>query len=321
MQIIFAPAFLLVPPTPMKTPVFPHMVALVVLGMISPLIAQNSIGSSRSFFSAQKDDSLSGESDAESTAFLESADRFEVPPTKKAQGYLLDSKPAYSLQNSANLDPKASKRKNVESVVDLNLLRNPSPLRKVANKTASLQRYEIEENSLQKGLARISAVYRESGKREKTLTCQSISLSAEQRIKLDVSRVLEIVETEVAANPRCACEIVKVAISASDADTALVASIVQTAIASAPEQMRIISQCAIATMPQSVTAVQALLAKIDPNAGEANSYSSKSSKSAKSPKVATASAFATPDPLDRFPMPVVIPIITSNPVTNVNPSN
>jgi hypothetical protein len=305
----------------MKTPVFPIMVALLVLGMATPMFAQNSVGTPRSFSNAQKDDNLNGDSDLESGAFSESADRFEVPTTKKAQGNLLDSKPAYSLQSAATLDSKATKHKNVESVVDLNLLRNPSPFRRVANKTASLPRYEIEENSLQKGLARIAAIYRESGKHEKSSNCQSISLSVEQQIKLDATKILEIVETEIGANPTCACEVVKAAISASDADTALVAAIVQTAITSAPEQMRMISQCAIASMPESVAAVQALLAKIDPNAGETASYSSKSAKSAKSAKVATASMLSTPNPLDRLVMPVMVPIITSNPVTNVNPSN
>jgi hypothetical protein len=305
----------------MKTPVFPRMVALLVLGMATPMFAQNSVGTPRAFSSAQKNDSLNGDSASESVAFSESADRFDVPPTSKAQANLLDSKPAYSLQSAATLDSKATKRKNVESVVDLNLLRNPSPFRRVANKTASLPRYEIEENSLQNGLARISAIYRETGKREKAPNCPSISLSTEQKIKLDATRVLEIVEAELGANPTCACEVVKAAISASDADTALVAAIVQTAITLAPEQMRMISQCAIASMPESVAAVQALLAKIDPNAGETVSYGSKSAKSPKSAKVATASMFSTPNPLDRLPMPVAVPIITSNPVTNVNPSN
>jgi hypothetical protein len=71
-------------------------------------------------------------------------------------------------------------------------------------------------------------------------------------------------------------------------------------------------------LPLSAVAVRALLAKIDPNAGEAPSDSS---KSAKGPKNATASAFATPDPLNRFPIPVVIPIITRDSVTKVNPSH
>ena len=45
--------------------------------------------------------------------------------------------------------------------------------------------------------------------------------------------------------------------------------------------MRIVSQRAIATMPDSITEVQALLARLDPNAGDSG-YSSKSSKSSKS---------------------------------------
>lgn len=44
---------------------------------------------------------------------------------------------------------------------------NRSPYRKVAMRTGP-QRYEIEADSMQKGLARMSAVYREASKRAKS---------------------------------------------------------------------------------------------------------------------------------------------------------
>jgi hypothetical protein len=321
LQTILKGAFLSPPPNFMKTPVFPHMVALLVLSTITPLIAQNSVGTLRSFDVAQKVDDLVGESDSGFTSYQESSTRYEVPAIEKAQGSLLDSKPVYASQDALTLDSFASSKQKVESVVDLNVLRKPSPYQKVAVSNGSLRPYQIEENSLQKGLQKISAVYREAGKREKSPNCQSVSLSAGQRIKLDVSKTLEIVEAEVGANPACACEIVKTAISASDADVSLVVSIVQTAITATPENMRIISQCAIASMPESVTAVQALLAKIDPNSGNAAVYSSKSAKSAKSPKSAKVAAVSSsPNPLDRFYTPIFTPIITTKPVTDVNPS-
>jgi hypothetical protein len=78
--------------------------------------------------------------------------------------------------------------------------------------------------------------------------------------------------------------------------------------------MRIASQCAIATMPESVAAVQALLARLDPNSGNAEVYSSKSAKSAKSAKVAVV-AEPAPNPLDRLYFPPIYPL----PVSKVNP--
>ena len=301
----------------MKTPVFPHMVALLALSAVTPLLAQNSVGNFRSFEIGLKTDSLDGGSDP---GFLTSSvidGGFELPAPGKAQGNLPDARPVFASQDSLTLNPRVSAPQDIESVVDLTVLRNPSPYRTLAVSTGSPQPYEISTNGLQKGLARISAVYRESGKSEKSSDSLAVSLSVEQRVKLDVAQVLEIVESEVAANPSLACEIVKAAISASDADVPLVVSIVQTAIDAAPDSMRIVSQCAIAAMPESITAVQALLAKLDPNSGDAAVYSSKSAKSPKSAKVAA--AVAPPNPLDRIFMPVVPPIPVQ-PVTEVNPS-
>lgn len=302
----------------MKTSVFPHMVTLLALSSITPLVAQNLVSAPQFFEVIQNTDDLNGESDPRFTPWPGPWTRFEVPAIAKARGALRDAKPVYASQDALTLDSRMTHQQNVESVVDLRLLRNPSLYQKVAVNAGALRSYEIEDRSLQKGLEEISAVYRESGKREKSADCQTVSLSVEQRIKIDVSKVLEIVEAEVRANPNCACEIVKSAISASNADVSLVVSIVQTAITATPENMRIISQCAIATMPESVTAVQALLTKIDPNSGNTAVYSSKSSKSPKSAK--TAAILSSPNPLDQLFMPIITPIITSNPVTDVNPA-
>ncbi len=307
----------------MKTPVFPHMVALLVIGTVTPLFAQNPVSTLRSFESNHRSDVLSGLADSSFPASSGLTGRFEVPATEKVQGDLPDSRPVYAAQDALTLAPLPSASRNVESVVDLNVLRNPSPYRKLAVSANAPMPYEIAENSLQNGLERISAVYRETGKPEKSADCSTISLSVEQRIRLDVSKALEVVESEVRANSACACEIVKAAISATDADVAMVVSIVETSITAAPEHMRIISQCAIASMPESVNEVQALLAKIDPNSGDAAVYSSKSAKSAKSPKAAqTASIVSAPigDPLNSLFMPVMTPLINTPPVTQVDPS-
>ena len=110
--------------------------------------------------------------------------------------------------------------------------------------------------------------------------CGNISLSVRASVESNLSDLLEIVAKEVSASPDCACEIVKASIEGSGANADVVASIVESAATASPENMRLIAQCAIATVPDSLAQVQAVLAKLDPNAGESG-YSSKSSKSGK----------------------------------------
>ena len=297
----------------MKSPVFPHMVALLFLSAIAPLSAQNLASASRPPEISSNADGYFGTSEPRFNANSTLAGNYEVPTTAKALGSLPDGGPVYAAQDALTLNSRATRQRDVESVLDLSILRNPSPYRKVAASTAG-QPVKISADTLQTGLALISAVYRESGKPEKGADCLAVALSVEQRIRLDVAKVLEVVESEVGANPSCACEIVKTAIKASDADVAQVVAIVQTAITAAPDCMRIASQCAIATMPESVAAVQALLAKLDPNSGNLGARSSKSAKSAKSAKEAPA-VKPLPNPLDRPYFPPIYPL----PVSNVNP--
>ena len=82
-----------------------------------------------------------------------------------------------------------------------------------------------------------------------------LSKAVKTAVTADSSKVLEIVAANIAANESCACEIVKAAIVASDADKKLVAEIVNTAILAAPSQIRVITQCAMATAPDAVVAV------------------------------------------------------------------
>jgi hypothetical protein len=74
--------------------------------------------------------------------------------------------------------------------------------------------------------------------------------------------------------------VVKAAIQGTEADSKLVASIVETAATAAPEKMRLVSQCAVAVAPEALGDVQAVMSRLDPNLGEA-SDSSKSAKGAK----------------------------------------
>lgn len=251
----------------------------------------------------------------------------EVPVAMKAQGTAPETPAVYSAQDTITLEPRPGGNQTLESVVDLSVLQKPSPFRNVA---AGLP--VVGTEGVQQDLALISATYRVSGKRE--TSCEKIALSVEQRIKLDSSTVLEIVETEVKSNPSCVCEIVKAAIRATDADTKLVASIVETVITTAPQAMSVASQCAIAAVPESLAAVQTLLSQYDSNAGDGG-YSSKSAKDSKGAKVAAAelpdTVAAIPNPLN-FPgygpvgpspgtqpfLRPVMPVVTS-PVTQVSP--
>lgn len=197
----------------------------------------------------------------------------------KVQSNSSEDPAVFASQDARTLEPALPRRRDTESVVDLRVLQKPSLYHAIAvGRPANPA--GIPAESLKQDLALISATYREVGEAE--ADCQRISLSVEQRIKLDSSKVLEIVETEIQANPACACEVIKSAIIACDADSDLVVSMVEVAISTAPEMMRIASQCAIAAVPESLVAVQALLARYDANAGDGDS--SKSAKSAKSAK-------------------------------------
>jgi hypothetical protein len=306
----------------MKKPVSPHVVASLILGLLAPLSAQN-LPSSLNL----SDSSLKADGIHRSAIRLTGNDilpgTYEVPALERAESDLANDQTVFIPQDAATLADRApSPARDLESVVDLDILRNPSPYRRVLV-SASNQPGEVATDNLQTGLARISAVYRESGKPEKSSDCQAISLSVEQRVSLDPSNVLEVVELEVTANPGCSCEIVKAAIKSSEADVDQVVAIVETAIIASPESMRIVSQCAIAAMPESITAVQALLARLDPNSGD-TSYSSKGAKSAKDSKgakVASIIAPPLPNPLDRPNYGPPIPPIPPFPVTNVNPGH
>ncbi len=75
--------------------------------------------------------------------------------------------------------------------------------------------------------------------------------------------LVTLVEETIAKNPEHACEIVKQAIAMSKANESLICRIVETAILAAPDQARLITQCAIASAPDSLTAIQLLLATYD----------------------------------------------------------
>lgn len=227
----------------------------------------------------------------------------DLPFSQRAQSSPSDRAAAIPAQDVATLEPSLRRTRPVEAVVDLTVLNRPSPFRQVASGEASASA-DLPVDEVKNDLALISATYRESGTPESD--CQGIYLSVSQRVRIDESSLLEVVEKEVTANPSCACEIVKSAIKASDADVETVVSIVETAINAAPETIRMVSQCAIATVPDALAGIQELLARYDANSGEGG-YSSKSSKSAKSAKSAKAIDSQVPDQVAAMPNPLDFP--------------
>ena len=103
---------------------------------------------------------------------------------------------------------------------------------------------------------------------EKAPDCKALYAAVTQEVTSSSDKVLEIVEKYVAENEACACEIVKAAIVASEADKKLVAEIVTTATLAAPDKLRLVAQCAIAVAPDALANVQAVLSKYDRHAGE-----------------------------------------------------
>lgn len=82
--------------------------------------------------------------------------------------------------------------------------------------------------------------------------------------------LISVIEESIRNQPSRACEIVKEAISLSKADESLICRVVEAAIFSAPDQLRLISQCAIAAAPDSLTAINAI-ALIYEEGGDSNS--------------------------------------------------
>jgi|694.fasta_scaffold45482_3 hypothetical protein len=302
----------------MKPSVLPRTVAVLILGTLSPLCAQNlSVGHDASQIRPLADD-LAGNEKARFRATDIPVDRYQVPGTYKAEASISEGSPVFATQDSLTLDHNRGKTRDIESVVDLSVIRETSPYRRMLVSQESTP--EGLAGNLQQGLAEVSAAYRPEGQPiGDQVDCVAVTLSVEQRIKMDLSKVLEVVESEVAANPSCACEIVKAAIKASEADANLVASIVEVSITAAPDKMRLISQCAIASSPESLANVQAVMARLDPNRGETG-YSSKGAKSAKSAKEIAPVAAKWPDPLDLPPpfLPPPPPPFYPPPVTDVD---
>jgi hypothetical protein len=74
--------------------------------------------------------------------------------------------------------------------------------------------------------------------------CEKIAQDVRDAVAKDPTKVLMQVEDALVINESCACEIVKAAIVASNADATLVKQIVETAVAVAPKMTSVITECA-----------------------------------------------------------------------------
>lgn len=114
--------------------------------------------------------------------------------------------------------------------------------------------------------------------------CYKVFATVKKAVAAEPDKVLQLVSMHVAQSESCACEVVKAAIMASDADKKLVAGIVEAAIESAPSKIRIIGQCAVAVAPDALSEVQAIVTQYGAAGGDSG-HSAKGEKSAKSGKV------------------------------------
>lgn len=92
--------------------------------------------------------------------------------------------------------------------------------------------------------------------------CYKASRTVTKAVNAKPADVLAIVGRETGASPACACEIVKAAIVATEADKELVGQIVAAAIEAAPDQLQVIASCAIAVAPDALANIQTVVAKL-----------------------------------------------------------
>ena len=118
--------------------------------------------------------------------------------------------------------------------------------------------------------------------------------------RIDVESLLDGLRARLAADEAQACEIVQAAIAACDGSPALVARIFETAATEVPDQLRLLSQCALAAAPDALAEIQEVVAMLDPNAGDATAGAKASPAKAGTGKEPIAPAAARlPDALER----------------------
>jgi hypothetical protein len=287
----------------MNMSVFPRTLVLSLICASAPLFAQNLTEASRLNVST---------SPAVPPAALQGfATGSSIQPLVGLTPENFSSEqPWYLIQEQASLGyseaPTVTRPWSLES----QLRRNAGPLLKLAVNRAEnppTATGEIAARSptdeLGFALSMLAAIYRADDTPAAAGVANDLefTLSIRHKIRETPDKLLEIVALEITANPNKVCEIVKAAIKATDGSSKVVASIVETASMTKPESMRLAAQCAVASVPDSLSAVQAVLAQLDPagsNLGKdsKDANNAKDSKDSKSPKEQVASDL--PNPLD-----------------------
>ncbi len=105
--------------------------------------------------------------------------------------------------------------------------------------------------------------------------CYKVSKQAATQITAQPEQVLAIVAKQIAANKGCACEIVKAAIVATEADKKQVAQIVEQAIELVPNKASLLTTCALAVAPDAHVEVMKVAAKYTNKSTGDSGYSAK----------------------------------------------
>ncbi len=207
-----------------------------------------------------------------------------------------------------------------------------------AYQVAKRAQVDVSEAGMQRvfqGLREVSVAYR--GESEAGADCQSAGTMVSQRIISKHSEILRIVDQVISENPDCSCEVVKNAILTSSANSRLVGDIVRVAISAAPDQQRIIAQCAIAVSPESLDEIQVVFNEFDPDNGDGSDIYDVSKEGVMSAQSAkdgidgsALSSIAPPDqiadPLNLMPsepQPIIVPnpMVDMQPITTPDPSS
>ncbi|MBV6501598.1 MAG: hypothetical protein CJBNEKGG_04113 [Prosthecobacter sp.] len=85
--------------------------------------------------------------------------------------------------------------------------------------------------------------------------CDDITRDVAAAVSKEPGKVLMIIEDALVINESCACEIIKAAITAANADATLVGQIVQTGISVAPKMAGVITDCAAEISPSAAASV------------------------------------------------------------------
>lgn len=91
--------------------------------------------------------------------------------------------------------------------------------------------------------------------------CNQSALSLGAKVKKsasDIAKVKELLQSAVATNPNCSCELIRAAIQNAGASAVQVGEMVETAILAATDQKHIIVTCALATAPDAWSSIIAV---------------------------------------------------------------